>query len=81
MARLRNAVMWAVLLTCGAIVGLLLIPGELAINVVARCLGAKDVRVSEVGFVLRQFTNLRFLRERYPLRDPQAPKGGEVADG
>ena len=70
---IKNLCMWALLLTSGVIVGLTMIVPEILIMLFAWMLGARDVSWRDLGFVLRQFTDLRFLRNQYPLR-PSAEK-------
>lgn len=63
----RHFFMWVLLLTCGGCLGLLMVPIEAAVLAATWLLGARDCSWREIGFVFRQFTDLRFLRERYPL--------------
>ena len=64
---MKNRIMWAVCLSCGAMTGVLMLPIELFVETLAWCLGAKDASFRSVGFVFRQFTCIRSLKEMYPL--------------
>ena len=63
----KNLTVWCIALPSGAIVGIMMIPIEIIVTIVARLLGAKNVHFHEVGFVFRQFTDLRVLRDQWPL--------------
>ena len=67
MRRFKNVCMWGLALASGVTVGVMMLIPECIILLMAKVLGAKDVRLSDIGFVLRQFTDLRYLRAQYPI--------------
>jgi len=67
MPRWWHWVIWPIALVAGVLVGVSMIPAEFVMGTLAWILGSKDVRPWHVGFVLRQFTDIRYLRAQYPL--------------